>query len=92
MLKYKNISTTKKTFYGVSFIPGDVKEVPGYINAAGMVRVTNKLSQSTATNITKKRSYNKRSVTSTSESAIEDQTPTLTKETLNFIKEDMPNG
>lgn len=29
---YKNTSRTTMTFYGIVFQPGDVKEVPGYIN------------------------------------------------------------
>ena len=39
MIKYKNISFTAKTFYGVKFAPGEIKEVPGYVNCSGMVRV-----------------------------------------------------
>lgn len=30
---YKNNSVVAKTFYGVTFQPGEVKEVPGYINS-----------------------------------------------------------
>lgn len=41
MIVYKNISYSAKTFYGVKFEPGDIKEVPGYITARGMVRVFN---------------------------------------------------
>lgn len=44
MITYKNISYSAKTFYGVKFEPGEIKEVPGYINAIGMVRVFDKLS------------------------------------------------
>ena len=36
---YKNISCSVKTFYGVTFKPGEVKEVPGYINDTKMVVV-----------------------------------------------------
>ena len=39
MAKYKNITFSAKTFYGVVFEPGEVKEVPGFINSSGMVRV-----------------------------------------------------
>lgn len=39
MITYKNISYSEKTFYGVKFLPGEAKSVPGYINSAGMVRV-----------------------------------------------------
>lgn len=40
-MTYKNIGLSTKTFYGVSFAPGAVKDVPGYVNAPGMVRVSN---------------------------------------------------
>ena len=36
---YKNISYSVKTFYGVEFKPGEVKEVPGYINNPTMIAV-----------------------------------------------------
>lgn len=37
---YKNISNSKKQFYGVTFKPGDVKEVPGYVNDIHMIAST----------------------------------------------------
>ena len=36
---YKNISCSVKTFYGVEFKPGQIQEVPGYINSSGMIVV-----------------------------------------------------
>lgn len=42
MITYKNISNSPKTFYGVTFNPNDIKEVPGYINHINMVRVFEK--------------------------------------------------
>lgn len=39
-MKYINATNTVQTFYGVEFKPGDVKDVPGYINVAGFVRAT----------------------------------------------------
>lgn len=36
---YKNISYSDKTFYGVTFKPGEVAEVPGYINDRQMIVV-----------------------------------------------------
>lgn len=36
---YKNISYTSKTFYGVTFKPGETKQVDGIINDAKMIRV-----------------------------------------------------
>lgn len=40
MFIYKNISLATKTFYGVTFKPGDVKEVKGPINHPRFIRVT----------------------------------------------------
>lgn len=37
---YKNVSTVPKTFQGVRFNPGEVKEVSGYINDKFFVRVS----------------------------------------------------
>lgn len=36
---YKNISGTAKTFYGVTFLPGEVKDVTGYIHDKKFVRI-----------------------------------------------------
>lgn len=36
---YKNISYTAKTFYGVTFKPGEIKEVKGHINDKLFIRV-----------------------------------------------------
>lgn len=36
---YKNNSITTKTFYGVTFKPGETKTVPGYINSKGFIRI-----------------------------------------------------
>lgn len=36
---YKNISNATKTFYGITFKPGDIKEVPGYINTGDFIAV-----------------------------------------------------
>lgn len=38
-LYYKNTSHSQMKFYGVVFKPGDVKEVPGYINHPKFVMV-----------------------------------------------------
>ena len=37
MLFYKNASVIVKTFYGVTFNPGEVKGVPGFINDPKMI-------------------------------------------------------
>ena len=36
----KNISTSKNKFYGVTFNPGETKEVRGYVNDAKMILST----------------------------------------------------
>lgn len=38
-MKYKNTSLLCKTFWGVTFKAGEVKEVSGYINDPAFVRV-----------------------------------------------------
>lgn len=37
---YKNTTDTAKTFYSVTFQPGEEHDVPGYINYDGFVPVT----------------------------------------------------
>ena len=44
---YKNTSKSVKTFYGITFKPGDIQDVPGYTNHPKMIRVTEKLKQVT---------------------------------------------
>lgn len=36
---YRNCSNISRTFFGVKFLPGEVKFVPGYINSNSFVRV-----------------------------------------------------
>lgn len=43
MYRYKNLSLATKTFYGVTFKPGEEKDVPGFINDLKFVRVSKKL-------------------------------------------------
>lgn len=38
---YKNLSHATKTFYGISFKPGEEHEVPGCINDSKFVRLNN---------------------------------------------------
>jgi len=39
MIRYKNSSNIPLTFYGVTFNPNEIKEVPGFINHIKMIRV-----------------------------------------------------
>ena len=41
LYRYKNLSLATKTFYGVTFKPGEEKDVPGFINDLKFVRVPN---------------------------------------------------
>lgn len=41
MPTYKNLSKAVKTFYGVTFLPGEVKSVSGYINNTKFARISN---------------------------------------------------
>jgi hypothetical protein len=85
MITYKNISCSVKTFYGVTFMPNDVKEVSGYINDRGMVRVFN-----VKKSAPKKRTYNKKPVIS--ESKPVDSTSTENINLVKLDKEETPNG
>ena len=74
---YKNISYSEKTFYGVTFKPGEVAEVPGYINNLHMIvapaptkKPTSASSNTTA--VTSKKE-SKKSETSNSEPVTEQQ-------------------
>lgn len=70
MISYKNMTQFTKTLYGVKFKPGEVHEVPGYINIAGFVpceaepaAVVEETAQTSAT----KKTTTKSAVKSTSE-------------------------
>ena len=39
-MKYRNLSVIAKSYYGVTFLPGEVKEVPGYIHNRYFEKVT----------------------------------------------------
>lgn len=88
MITYKNIGQSTKTFYGVTFKPGDIKEVPGYINGQGMARIFNS-TEIALSKISKKRTYTKKSAPVESRSV--DSTST-TSNNENNIKEETPNG
>lgn len=38
-MKYKNIGIAPKTFYGVTFNPGEIRNVPGFINCSSFIRM-----------------------------------------------------
>ena len=88
MITYKNIGQSTKTFYGVTFKPGEIKEVPGYINSLCMIRVFN-TSEIQLSRVPKKRGYSKKPITV--ESKPLDSTSSKIKEE-NIIKEEIPDG
>lgn len=55
---YKNCTSTVKTFYGVTFKPGEIKDVIGYINSPGFVRTSKP--KEPPTEKVEKRKYTKR--------------------------------
>ena len=78
---YKNISLTQKTFHGVTFKPGEIKEVPGYINNRGFIPV-DEMPQEPP-----KRVEPKKQVASKQESSKESK-----QESKNSKKEELVNG
>lgn len=46
---YKNVSYSEKTFYGVTFKPGEIKQVPGYINDLHMIKVPEEIAKTVNT-------------------------------------------
>jgi hypothetical protein len=89
MITYKNIGCSTKTFYGVTFNPGDIKEVPGYINSQGMARIFNKSSDITLAKLPKKRNYNRKLA------AVESEPVDSASIEINIVKtnkEELPDG
>lgn len=48
-MKYKNNSRVTKTFYGVTFKPGETKDVNGYINDPNFIRIIDTVVRKSAT-------------------------------------------
>lgn len=61
---YKNLSRTTKTFYGVTFKPGEEHEVPGYINHPKFLRLATFSSEPAEEQTTSKSTTEKKSETS----------------------------
>ena len=77
MIFYKNTSLTVKTFYGVTFNPGEVNEVPGYINHHDMIRVPEPKEPPKAAAATKKSSPVSSSKTDKIKSVTEESTTSI---------------
>ena len=99
MIRYRNLSVVSKSYYGVTFRPGEVKEVPGYIHSRYFERVTDtkeepKTSESTKSTRKKQTSHIKikdECDVSTSEIVtIEDKVDT-SEETTTQVKEEPTN-
>lgn len=89
MIKYKNISCSTKTFYGITFNPGDVKEVPGYVNASGMTRIFG-IKETKLNSITTKRGRPSKKA-AVEEAKLPELTSTTNKSD-NILEEETPNG
>ena len=85
---YKNISLTQKTFHGVTFKPGEVKEVPGYINNRGFIPV-DEMPQEPPKRVEHKKSEASKQESSKQESSKEKESRTESK---NSKKEETVNG
>lgn len=77
MIFYKNTSLTVKTFYGITFNPGEIHGVSGYINHADMIRVPEPKEPPKATAATKKSSPVSSSKTDTNKAATEESTTSI---------------
>jgi hypothetical protein len=87
MITYKNIGCSTKTFYGVTFDPGDIKGVPGYINDRGMVRIF-KSSEVALAKLPKKRNAKR-------QAAVESKpvdSASIENITVKNNKEELPDG
>lgn len=80
MLAYKNTSFATKTFYGVTFKPGEIHEVPGYINNPKFIKVDASLAKPS-----------KLSKAKTVDDAVESKPSTMTKSNKQN-KEESSNG
>ena len=88
MITYKNIGCSTKTFYGVTFKPGDIKEVSGYINSQGMARIF-KSSEPAYAKPSKRRGLRKQAV------AVESKPVDSASIETNIVKtnkEELPDG
>ena len=54
-MKYKNLSSTPKTFHGITIKPGEVKDFPGYVNHPDLFAVTTTIESKPAKKIAEKK-------------------------------------
>lgn len=59
-MRYKNMTIRPCTFYGVTFNPGEVHDVPGSINAPGFMQVKENCTYNDATSVSAKSSAKRR--------------------------------
>lgn len=89
MIKYKNISFSAKTFYGVKFEPGDTKEVPGFIDSPSMIRVDSK-SKPVSTKLFE--APTKVETRGRKKKSIESEKDTVAETTIEISKEETSDG
>lgn len=99
MIRYRNLSVVSKSYYGVTFRPGEVKEVPGYIHSRYFEVVTDTKEESKTSESTK--SSKKKQVpqskinndfkVSTPENTSVDDTVDTSEETTTQVKEEPTN-
>ena len=99
MIRYRNLSVVSKSYYGVTFRPGEVKEVPGYIHSRYFEVVADTKEESKTSESTK--SSKKKQVPqskinndfkiSTSENTSVDDTVDTSEETTTQVKEEPTN-
>lgn len=99
MIRYRNLSVVSKSYYGVTFRPGEVKEVPGYIHSRYFEVVTDTKEESKTSESTKsskkkqvpQSKINKDFKISTSENTSVDDTVDTSEETTTQVKEEPTN-
>ena len=99
MIRYRNLSVVSKSYYGVTFRPGEVKQVPGYIHSRYFERVTStkeesKTSESTKSTKKKQMSQsklNEEHKISTSENILANDVVDTSEETTTQVKEEPTN-
>nr|DAF92943.1 MAG TPA: hypothetical protein [Siphoviridae sp. ctX5W26] len=99
MIRYRNLSVVSKSYYGVTFRPGEVKEVPGYIHSRYFEVVTDTKEESKTSESTKspkKKQISQSKINndfkiSTPENASVDDTVDTSEETTTQVKEEPTN-
>lgn len=87
---YKNCSYTAKTFYGVTFEPGETKEVDGIINNRWMVPANDSATKATKSTQQKPSSEPPKDENPALESTPAESVVESSKEEISTVKEEKP--